>query len=175
MTVTTEMGLVRIVHRDANDNTIAELLEKYTSEFGSAAADTAVGNSDPQQMPKVKKGMSTVLKQDDKLVLMFYPDAALAAASSAGTAEDHLTLRIPVTFRNIRTGVVYEKTLVSADFTLNGQDAAHAGLYEITSAAHVWVELAAYTVPAQSELKLGHAIQDVRVDSAINFWMEDAA
>ena len=175
MTVTTEMGILRIVHKDANDNVIAELLEKHTSEFGSTAAGTAVGTTDPQQMPKVKKTLSTVLKQDDKLALMFKPDAALVAAATPGTAQDGLTLRIPVTFRNVRTGVVYEKTLVASDFTINGEDAAGAGLWEIVSAAGVWVWLANYIVPAQSELKLGHAIQDVRVDSALNFWMEDHA
>lgn len=174
MAVTTEMGLVRIIHVDANDNVIAELLEKYTSEFGSKAADTSKANNDPQKMPKVKKRLSTVLKQDDKLKLMFYSDAALTAASTPGTAEDELDLRIPVTFRNVRTGVKYEKTLVVSDFTINGEDTAGAGLYEIVSAAHVWVELASYVIPAQSELKLGHDIQDVRVDSALNFWMEDA-
>lgn len=162
MTVTTEMGLVRIVHRDANDNTIAELLEKHTSEFGSAAADTAVGTNDPQQMPKVKKGLSTVLKEDDKLVLMFKPDADIASGS------DILTLRIPVTFRNIRTGVVYEKTLVGGDFEDDGT-------IDKVCTAGDWVDLDEYIVPAQSELKLGHAIQDVRVDSALNFWFQDVA
>ena len=164
MAVTTEMGLLRIVHKDANDNTIAELLEKHTSEFGSAAADTAVGTSDPQQMPKVKKPLSTILKQDDKLVLMFKSDGA-----QTGAANDDLTLRIPVTFRNVRTGVVYEKTLVSGDFAGDGDMSAQ------NLVAGVWTELDYYTVPAQSELKLGHSIQDVRVDSALNFWYQDAA
>lgn len=164
MAITTEMGLVRIVHKDANDNTIAELLEKHTSEFGSGAADVAVGTSDPQQMPKVKKHLSTVLKQDDKLVLMFKSDGA-----QTGAASDLLTLRIPVTFRNVRTGVVYEKTLVAGDFTGDGDMSAQ------DLVVGTWAELDSYVVPAQSELKLGHAIQDVRVDSALNFWYKDAA
>jgi len=164
MAVTTEMGLLRIVHKDANDNVIAELLEKHTSEFGSAAADATMANNDPQKMPKVKKHLSTVLKQDDKLVLMFNSDGA-----QTGAASDALTLRIPVTFRNIRTGVVYEKTLVAGDFAGDGDMSAQ------NLVAGVLTELDYYTVPAQSELKLGHAIQDVRVDSALNFWYSDAA
>jgi len=164
MAVTTEMGLLRIVHKDANDNVIAELLEKHTSEFGSAAADTSMANNDPQKMPKVKKHLSTVLKQDDKLVLMFNSDGA-----QTGAASDALTVRIPVTFRNIRTGVVYEKTLVAGDFAGDGDMSAQ------NLVAGVLTELDYYTVPAQSELKLGHAIQDVRVDSALNFWYSDAA
>jgi len=164
MVVTTEMGLLRIVHKDANDNVIAELLEKHTSEFGSAAADATMANNDPQKMPKVKKHLSTVLKQDDKLVLMFNSDGA-----QTGAANDALTVRIPVTFRNIRTGVVYEKTLVAGDFAGDGDMSAQ------NLVAGVLTELDYYTVPAQSELKLGHAIQDVRVDSALNFWYSDAA
>ena len=164
MPVTTEMGLLRIVHKDANDNTIAELMEKHTSEFGSAAGDAAMANNDPQKMPKVKKGLSTVLKQDDKLVLMFNSDGA-----QTGAASDLLTLRIPVTFRNVRTGVVYEKTLVAGDFDGDGDMSAQ------NLVAGTWTELDYYVVPAQSELKLGHAIQDVRVDSALNFWYSDAA
>jgi len=164
MAVTTEMGLLRIVHKDANDNVIAELLEKHTSEFGSAAADATMANNDPQKMPKVKKHLSTVLKQDDKLVLMFNSDGA-----QTGAASDVLTVRIPVTFRNIRTGVVYEKTLVAGDFAGDGDMSAQ------NLVAGVLTELDYYTVPAQSELKLGHAIQDVRVDSALNFWYSDAA
>jgi hypothetical protein len=30
-----------------------------------------------------------------------------------------------------------------------------------------WLDWLEYTVPAQSEMKLGHNIQDVRVDSAL--------
>ena len=174
MVVTTKMGLLRIVHKDANDNVIAELLEKHTSEFGSSPADVALSNNDPQKMPKVKKHLSTILKQDDKLVLMFYPDVALTAAAVPGTAQDIMHLRMPVTFRNIRTGIVYEKTLTPYDFTIVGGSVG-SNLYEIVSGAHVWTQVAEYIVPAQSQLKLGHAIQDVRVDSALNFQMIDAA
>ena len=161
MAVTTEMGLLRIVHKDANDNGIGELLEKHTSGFGSAAADTAMGTLDPQKMPKVKKHLSTVLKQDDKLVLMFKPDAALV------TGTDQLTVSLPVTFRNVRTSVVYEKTIVAGDLNADG-------VIDAVIDAGKWIELDYYTIPAQSEVKLGHSIQDVRVDSALNFWFKDA-
>jgi hypothetical protein len=152
------LGTYRLVHRDSNDNTIAELLEKLAAEFGIVVVGSTP-ETDAQKMPKVKKGLSTIMKEDDKLVLMGKPNAALTFDVDQFTWD----LRIPVTFRNIRSGVVYEKTLEYADFT---DLILAAG--DQTSAAGQWYNLLTYTVPAQSEMKLGHSIQDVRVDSALN-------
>lgn len=157
MSNTTLKGTYRIVHVDANDNTIAELLEKHSSEFGDGPTPT----SDAQQLPKVKKELSTILKEDDKLVIAFRPDETITEAS-AGMAHIK-TYRIPVTFRNIRTGVVYEKTLVPFDFT-SLRDPSASLKWE----AGIRYNIDEYKIPAQSELKLGHKVQDVRVDSAIN-------
>lgn len=156
------LGTFRIVHRDANDNTIAELLEKLASEFGMIAV-TSTPITDPQQMPKVKKHLSTIIREDDKLVLMI---KAVGAETSDIDQQDRV-VRIPVTFRNRRTGVTYEKTLSYADFT---DLLIAAG--DQTLAAGQWYNWLTYTVPAQSEVKLGHAIQDVRVDSALNLALE---
>jgi hypothetical protein len=151
------LGTFRLVHRDANDNTIAELLEKLAAEFGIVSA-TSTPMSDPQQMPKVKKPLSTILKQDDKLVVMLKP----AGAHVVGGANLY-EIRIPVTFRNVRTGITYEKTLNYADFTTQfASDVASPVMI-----AGNWLDWLEYTVPAQSEMKLGHNIQDVRVDSAL--------
>lgn len=151
-------GTYRFVHRDSNDNTIAELLEKHSSEFGGVQGTP---QSDPQKMPKVKKALSTILREDDNLVLMFKPDATLVYG--ALTTGDVRTLRIPVTFRNRRSGVKYEKTLVKGDFT---DKKAH--VEDDVFTIDTWYDLEQYSIPAQSELKLGHDIQDVRVDSALN-------
>jgi hypothetical protein len=125
MAVVNFLGTFRLVHRDANDNTIAELVEKLASEFGIIITTTAAPFSDPQQMPKVKKPLST--------------------------------------FRNVRTGITYEKTLNYADFTTQfASDVASPVMI-----AGNWLDWLEYTVPAQSEMKLGHNIQDVRVDSAL--------
>lgn len=156
------LGTYRLVHRDSNDNTIAELLEKAASEFGTVAV-TSAPISDPQQMPKVKKHLSTVLKQDDKLVIMIQAVGAEVSDVSAQGTADAVQIRVPVTFRNVRSGVVYEKTLTYGDFT---DLIVAAG--DQTLAANQWYDFLTYTIPAQSELKLGHGIQDVRVDSAIN-------
>ncbi len=163
MTGTIEHGQWRLVHQDANENTVGELMEKHSTEFGTGAAP----ESDPQKMPKVKKGLSPVMREDDRLALMFRPDAAYTADKTA----DVITLRVPVTFRNIRTGVVYEKTLTALDF-----NSADKYMPEDTAmSAATWYIVDYYTIPAQSEIKLGHAIQDVRVDSAINIHLNDAA
>lgn len=152
-------GTYRFVHRDSNDNTIAELLEKHKSEFlGVLGAP----ETDPQKMPKVKKQLSTILKEDDKLVLMYKHEGATATIVT-GTSGVR-TMRIPVTFRNRRSGVRYEKTLVIGDF-VNTKDITTVGEKWV---AGQWYDMETYIIPAQSELKIGHAIQDVRVDSAIN-------
>lgn len=151
------LGTYRLVHRDSNDNTIAELLEKLAAEFGIIALNSTP-NTDMQKMPKVKKNLSTVLKEDDKLVLMGKPNQALTFDVDQFTWD----IQIPVTFRNIRSGVVYEKTLEYLDFT----DLILAAGDQ--TAAAQWYDLLTYTIPAQSEMKMGHAVQDVRVDSALN-------
>ena len=158
MAVVNFLGTFRVVHRDSNDNTIAELMEKLAAEFGIIIVTTAAPFSDPQQMPKVKKPLSTVLKQDDKLVVMLKSPTLTVA----GAANLH-QIRVPVTFRNIRSGVVYEKTLNYGDF----ETSFESDVISPIMAAGVWYDWLTYTVPAQSEMKLGHSIQDVRVDSAL--------
>lgn len=152
------LGTYRIVHRDNNDNTIAELLEKLSSEFGIVAVNSTP-ETDAQKMPKVKKSLSTILAEHDKLVVMVKPNAAEVSDVDQYSHE----IRVPVTFRNRRSGVRYEKTLEYADFT-DLMEAAG----DQTLAASQWYDMLTYSIPSQSELKLGHALQDVRVDSALN-------
>lgn len=157
------LGAFRIVHKDANDNMIAELLEKLTSEFGIVAATSAV-LTNPEQMPKVKKGLSTILREDDKLIVQ-------VKSAADDTLDDDTVIwhvRIPVTFKNKRTGVVYEKTLYDGDFTKlfpvsTGTKTLEAG---------VWFDALEYDIPAQSEIKIGHGLQDIRVDGALNLAMD---
>jgi len=97
-------GTYRLVHRDNNDNTLAEILEKHSSEFGGAVG---APNTDPQKMPKVKKELSPTIQEDDKFVIVVKPDADVTGI--AGSDVDFV--RIPVTVKNLRTGVVYERPL----------------------------------------------------------------
>lgn len=152
-------GTYRLVHRDSNENAIAELLEKHKSELLGVLGTP---ETDAQKLPKVKKPLSTILKEDDKLVIMYKHEGATKTVAT-GTSGVR-TMRIPVTFRNRRSGVVYEKTLVSADFT----DVKDITLVGNKWVADKWYDMEEYVIPAQSELKLGHAVQDVRVDSALS-------
>ena len=152
-------GTYRLVHRDSNDNTIAELTEKHKSEFLGVLGTP---ESDPQKLPKVKKPFSTILKEDDKLVLMYKHEGATVTIATGATGVR--TLRVPVTFRNRRSGVRYEKTLVAGDFT----DKKDITLIGNKWVANTWYDMESYIIPAQSEVKRGHSIQDVLVDSALN-------
>lgn len=151
-------GTYRLVHRDNNDNTLAEILEKHSSEFGGV---TGTPQSDPQMMPKVKKYLSPLIQEDDKFVVMFKPDTTVAEHSTSSAATN--TVRIPVTVKNLRTGVVYEKTLVVGDFT---DRRPYANSQAWTSG--VWYDIFSLTLGAQLQMKVGHNIQDNRVDSALN-------
>ena len=151
-------GTYRIVHRDNNDNTLAEIIEKHSSEFGGA---TGSPQTDPQKLPKVKKHLSPVVQEDDKLVVMFKPDTTRteAAVSSAATNS----VRLPVTVKNLRTGVVFEKTLTASDF----EDRKPYANGQVWSAG-VWYDVFSLTLGAQLQMKVGHTVQDARVDSALN-------
>lgn len=151
-------GTYRLVHRDNNDNTLAEILEKHSSEFGGV---TGTPQSDPQKMPKVKKHLSPVIQEDDKFVVMFKPDKTVTEHTTSSAATN--TIRIPVTVKNLRTGVVYEKTLVVGDFT---DRRPYANSQAWTSG--VWYDIFSLTLGAQLQMKVGHNIQDNRVDSALN-------
>ena len=151
-------GTYRLVHRDNNDNTLAEILEKHSSEFGGA---TGAPQTDPQKMPKVKKHLSPLIQEDDKFVVMFKPDTTITEHSTSTVATN--TVRIPVTVKNLRTGVVYEKTLVVGDFT----DRRPYGNSQAWTAG-VWYDIFSLTLGAQLQMKVGHNIQDSRVDSALN-------
>ena len=153
-------GNFRLEHRDASDVPIAQILAKNQKEFGNIAGTE---QTDPQKMPKVKKHLSTILKEDDKLVVLMNLDTAATEAGAANALS--FLYRIPVTIRNVRTGVVFEKTLGATDFTAKMVSAASK-----VWAVATWQIAGEYSIPAQTEIKLGHAVQDVRVDSALNLY-----
>jgi hypothetical protein len=143
---------------DANDNVLATILEKHSSEFGGVAGTP---QSDPQKMPKVKKEQSPVLREDEKLVIQVKPDTTVTEHTTSTAASN--TVRVPVTLFNMRIGNAFEKTLVVADFT---DRRAYANSQAWT--AGVWYDIFRYTLPAQMKMKVGHRIQDARVDGALN-------
>lgn len=150
-------GTYRLVHRDNNDNTLAELLEKHSSEFGGTVGTP---NTDPQKMPKVKPTTRSI-REDDKLVIMFKPDTTVTEHSTSTAATN--TVRVPVRIKNLRSNFAFEKTLTTIDFT---DRRPYANSQKWTSG--VWYDIFSLTLGAQLEMRIGHGIQDARVDSALN-------
>lgn len=159
-------GVVRLTHTDAGDVPLAVLISKNFKEFGNTAGTV---NSDPQKLPKVKKDFPrSIMMQDDKLkVEMKLDTTATEAASSNALARD---FRIPVTVKNNRTNMVYEKTLASGDFTAKAVSAVSK-----VWATGTWYAVDELSIPAQQEYKLGHTVQDVRVDGALNLYFSYVA
>jgi len=151
------VGDFRIAHEDYNDMPTAILLQKHAYEF--AVGTTAP--TDRQTQPTVKKHLSTILREDDKLVVYAKLDSAITEYQ---TSNATFTWSIPITFRNRAKGNVFEQTLSYSDFTTTGCDVpANSKVWS----ANKWYKLGYYQVPAQSEIKLGHNLQDIRVDSKI--------
>jgi hypothetical protein len=157
MTESQLVGDFRITHEDYNDMPIAVLMEKHAYEF--AVGTTAP--TDRQTQPTIKKKLSTILREDDKLCVYAKLDSAI---TENGTTNATFTWSIPITFRNKSKGNAFEKTLTYSDMTTTGCDVpTNSKVW----AASKWYKLGYYQVPAQSEVKLGHNLQDNRVDSKI--------
>lgn len=151
------IGKYRITHNDFNDNTLSNLLEKDAYEF--AVGTTAP--TDRQTQPSVDIRQSPILKEDDKLAIWVKPSSTITENASTNAT---FTWSIPITFKNTRTGNKYKMTLAYTDLTTTGCDVpANSKVW--TSGK--WYKLGYYQIPAQSSIKLGQDVQDVRVDSKI--------
>jgi len=152
-----QVGKFRLVHLDYNDNTLSTLTEKNAYEF--AVGTTAP--TDRQTQPSIDIRHSPVLKEDDKLAVFVKMDTAVTEAASTNAT---FTWSIPITFKNLRTGNKFKQTLSYSDFTTTGCEVPTNGKVWATGK---WYKLGYYQIPAQSAIKLGHDVQDVRVDSKI--------
>lgn len=153
-------GQYRLVHLDYNDNTLAVLTEKHSSEFST----TTTAPTDRQTQPTINIGASTILKEDDKLAVYVKLDAAITEHSTTGGTAGKWTFSIPITFKNERTGNKFKKTLTYGSLTTTGAEVpANNKVWAVSK----WYLLGYYQVPAQSSIKLGHVLQDVRVDSKL--------
>ncbi len=153
------VGEYRIVHLDANDNTIADLLSMRSEQFGiqnGSSGTEATYERDLQKLPKIPK-INDVLAEDDKLVVRVKADADTVV----DVDDDGNYILVPVTVRNVRTNVIYPKILAYVDFT----DLIDA---DMTLKAGKWYNWLEYVVPAQTELKLGVTMPDERTASALS-------
>ena len=153
------VGEFRIVHLDANDNAIADLLSMRSEQFGienKGSGTTATFERDLQRLPKIPK-INDILAEDDKLVIRVKPDNDTVV----DVDDQDRYILVPVTVRNVRTNVVYPRILAYVDFT----DLIDA---DVTLAGGKWYNWLEYIIPAQTELKLGVSMPDVRTASALS-------
>ncbi|RLC79401.1 MAG: hypothetical protein DRI61_07990 [Chloroflexi bacterium] len=153
------VGEYRIVHLDANDNAIADLLSMRSEQFGienKSSGTTATFERDLQRLPKIPK-INDILAEDDKLVVRVKPDED----TEVDVSDQDRYILVPVTIRNVRTNVIYPRILAYVDFT----DLIDA---DVTLAGGKWYNWLEYVIPAQTELKLGVSMPDVRTASALS-------
>lgn len=155
-------GVWRLIHMDANDIPLSVIMEKHSSEFLGTVGSP---ETDAQKLPKFKRFESPIINEDEKLVITFKPDVSVTQAASAAAFVRHY--RVPVTYNNLRSGHTFEKTLIDGDFSVIETPAVNKILR-----AGQWLYLSEYTLPAQSQMVLGHGLQDVRVDSAIRLQID---
>jgi len=143
MALSTDFRL-RIYYTDAAESRMDQVFEASGSELNPElkAYNEAF---DPRLLPIVPKTTDGIY-EDDKLLIMGYFD-------STGTIDVSDTrILLPVSVKNIKTGVVSERTLKTADLL---------GTSDITiSSASTWTRLGAYTVSAQEGLKIGRRIAE---------------
>lgn len=157
MTESQMVGKFRIVHLDYNDTALGVLTEKHAYEF----AKGTTAPTDRQTQPTVNINQSPVLREDDKLALYINLDTAITEHTTS-SGRTNWIFQIPITFKNLRTGNKFKKVLVTGDLSTTGAEApANSKVWS----AGKWYLLGYYQIPAQSAIKLGQEIQDVRVDS----------
>jgi len=153
------VGEFRVIHTDANYNTVADLLSMRSEQFGiqnQASGTEATYERDLQKLPKIPK-INDILAEDDKLIVRVRADNDTVV----DVDDEGQYILVPVTVRNVRTNVVYPKILAYVDFT----DLIDA---DMTLKAGKWYNWLEYTIPAQTELKLGVTMPDVRTASALS-------
>ena len=153
------VGEIRLVHTDANDNTVADLISKRSEEFGivnKSSGTVAEFERDLQRLPKIPK-IQDILAEDDKLIIRVKPDND----TIVDVDDQDRYILIPVTVRNVRTNVVYPRILAYVDFTDLIED-------DVTLKGGKWYNWLEYVIPAQTEMKLGVTMPDVRTASALS-------
>jgi len=153
------VGEIRLVHTDANDNTVADLISKRSEEFGivnKSSGTVAEFERDLQRLPKIPK-IQDILAEDDKLIIRVKPDTD----TIVDVDDQDRYILIPVTVRNVRTNVVYPRILAYVDFTDLIED-------DMTMKGGKWYNWLEYIIPAQTEMKLGVTMPDVRTASALS-------
>ena len=142
----------RLVVTDASKTKKVVVWEGHSAQFNPVEVATAASTSyedDMQKMPIIPKGIGGVLREDDYLLLEAKDDGT---TQSQIIATNPQIIRVPVTKRNRRTGIISEIVFGPANFTVTTDFA------DTDMSATYWREIAYVAVPAQEEWKLGHSI-----------------
>lgn len=114
--------------------------------YGDVRTEQLDISTDPRQLQIVPYTPGAVLKEDDLLIASLKGD-------TAGTFDSGSTVRIPVTIKNMTTGIVRAAFLSLVDFTDMEGNAISA---TDESYATSFTDVLKYTVKAQERLILGH-------------------
>lgn len=132
-------GKMRIKYTDAS-------MTRQDVVFGDVPTTKLDISTDPRQMLVVPYQSGAPLKEDDMMVIAL-------KGLTAGTFDSGSSLSVPVTIRNITTGIVREAFLEMGDFTDMAGDAIDA---DDESYGTSFTDVMKYTVKAQEQLRLGH-------------------
>lgn len=113
----------RLVVTDASKTKKVVVWEGHSSHFNPAngnAATYPAFEADMQKLPIIPKGIGGVLREDDYLLIEAKDDGSTQSQLIA----TNQALRIPVTKRNRRTGIVSEQILSPTSFTVTTDFAA---------------------------------------------------
>ena len=124
----------------------------YRGSKGALLGDSSVSGAvlsqaDPRKLPILAKTAGH-LSEDDKLIVKIKDNTAETFDNADNDAE--MSIRIPITIRNVKTEVLTETELMAKDFS--GSD--------VLMIAGEWTKVLTYTVSAQEEVKIGHAVAE---------------
>jgi hypothetical protein len=130
-------------------------LRLYASDASMSRKDLIYGDvrteqldisTDPRQMQVVPYTVQAVVKEDDVIIVALKGD-------TAGNFDSASTLRVPVTIKNMTTGITRSAFLSLPDFTDMAGAAPSATNIEYGTN---YTDVLKYTVKAQERLILGH-------------------
>lgn len=130
---------IRLIYGDAGETRMDSVFEANGVRLNPGGTTPT---TDPRLLPIVPKTKGS-LAEDDKLFLY-------AKSVSSVNFDTNSDVEVPVAVRNVKTKVVSEKVLRTADFYAS----------DVTMVAGVWTKIGYYTIGAQEELKIGHAIAE---------------
>ena len=132
-------GDMRLKYADAS-------LTRQDVVYGDVPTTKLDVSTDPRQQLVVPYQSGDPLKEDDLLIMTL-------KGLTAGTFDAGSTFQIPVTIRNVTTGIVREAFLGVADFTTMA--GAAIDTTDINYGTSL-TDVTKYTVKAQEQVRLGH-------------------